>query len=254
MDWQTFSNNWGFNPATITTALLGLAVTYWVYIRPAKPRICYNVSSSVVTSETDPAYSTHIKVLYKDAEIPRATLSQVSIWNEGVQPIRRSDIAPKSPLCLTVPGGQHILQFAVTHMASHAMDASLHWEDEGSIRLDFEYIDAKQGIILDVLHTGTLRDLSVEGDLISAAGPIREPLPSQSISNRMFLAVMLVGVSCPLLVMYLVNSSTGPSWSPAIQMLSAAAFLIGTIGWLIIVVGFAMARSQARIKFGKPNH
>jgi hypothetical protein len=252
VDWQTITLNWGFNYAFWASVVIGLGLTYWTYTRPPKPRLHYHMRHSTIISASDPAYSAHIMVTYKGAEIPRATLSQVSIWNDGNLALRRADITAKKPLVLSVPPGQHILQCSVTYMANEAMDATLG-DGDASV-LSFEYIDAGQGLICDVLHTGSDSDLNFEGVLISASPPVQDTLPSQTLPNRLAIGILTAGVAGPLIVMKVLLSQPGPSWSPLVQVFSIAAFSIGAIGWMIGLFVLAMKRSEKRINFGKPHH
>lgn len=254
MDWQIVTSSWGFNYAFWASLFVAVALAYWTYTTLPKHRLAYNIRSSTVVDAADSAFTSSITVNYKGMEIPRATLSQVSIWNDGNQTIRRSDITPRKPLLLSVPGGQHILQISLTHMADEAMDAHLIPEDEGAIGVTFEYIDPRQGFIFDVLHTGTHKDIEFCGVLISAKSPVEQPLPSQNMSTRMFIAVMIVGLALPLSTGELVTNLSLEKWSAGAQMLAMLLLVIGTFAWLVIVVGYALKRGLTKVNFGKPLH
>lgn len=116
-------------------------------------------------------YSTKIsdlEVTYKDQRIENLSVSRIVIWNEGKETIDGKDIAQANPLRISTLDDVHILDAKViaTNNPSSQFDVL---DDEKVALLKFDYIDHKQGGVLQLVHTGNKStDLILEGDIKGA--------------------------------------------------------------------------------------
>ncbi|MBB3411415.1 hypothetical protein FHT87_005368 [Rhizobium sp. BK316] len=248
MDWQEFTTSWGFNYAFWAGIALTATLAYWTYTTLPRSRLAYHIRNSTVIDGASPEYSSSIKITYEGTEIPRATLSQVFVWNDGNQTIRRRDITPKSPLTLYVPGGQHILQIGVEAVAEEAIDVHLGHGDEAALDVAFEYMEPRQGFVCSILHTGTQEDLKFDGIIVSAGSPISSPLPAEHLSNRGFIFTVLSAAVVSITAGEMLRDYFS---GPLAFLIGTGALLVLTLGWTFLMMEIASRRGHARIKFGK---
>jgi hypothetical protein len=250
VDWQVF-DSWGFNAAFFVGLPLAIAGLYLGLKAIPRSNLSYFVQNMTVINETWSLISKEMKVTYDGLEVPRLTLSNAYIWNDGNQTIRRADITPKKPLAFRLPAGQHLLQYAVVSSSEDAMDAEIRIDDDGAAQLTFEYIDPGQGIKCVFLHSGSERDLSLSGVLMGASLPTYKRLPSDEFSTSLFTAVMIAGLSFPLGIMQLTTTVTKDSLSTGWSAALLFGGLVGSLAWMFMVVQGARRYSASKINFGK---
>lgn len=251
LDWQTFTSSWGFNYAFLASIIIALLLAYWTYSPREKWRLSYHIESSTIVDRTDGDFSDDLTVLYKTVPIPRATLARVYFWNSGNKTLRRTDIAPKSPLTLTVSGDQRILQASIRSMALPAVDAEIMSEDESAYSATFEFLEPTQGFLVELLHTGDTGDLVVDGILISAKEPVNELLPSKSVSVRSILSAVALGIGFPLTALHAATTYFKPTAdNPLFTGMSfAAAFIISCL-WMFALLYYVTNRGSKKANFG----
>jgi hypothetical protein len=161
-----FADAWG--PVGAVLAALAIvvgAVLAWWFARG--PRLVMQVSGSTLVSRP----SDHrISVLYRDKPVPRVTQSLVWIWREGRGTIRAGDIVPADPITLYVPNGDHVLDADVLAQSkdTNGVSVKVGTDDvDGRIGINFEYLDPRQGALIEVLHTAeSPTEISVSGTII----------------------------------------------------------------------------------------
>jgi hypothetical protein len=143
---------WG--PRGAILGLIGIViggVLAWWFARG--PRLVMQTSGATLVSTP----SDHrIRVLYNDEPVERVTQSLVWLWREGRGTIRKSDVVATDPITVRVPPGDRILDAAIlaeskpTNAVSIRVDAT---DPEAGAQLAFEYLDPRQGAVIEVLHT-----------------------------------------------------------------------------------------------------
>jgi hypothetical protein len=138
-------------------AVLGLlaiivgGVVAWWFARG--PRLVMQVSgSTLVSSPSD----NRIRVLYKDSPVPRVTQSLVWLWREGRGTIRGSDVVSDDPIMLKVPDGEHVLEATLLVESRPTNGVSVAPADGKpctAVLVGFNYLDPRQGAVIEVLHT-----------------------------------------------------------------------------------------------------
>jgi hypothetical protein len=137
-------------------AVLGLlaivvgGVVAWWFARG--PRLVMQVSgSTLVSSPTD----RRIKVLYEDSPVPRVTQSLVWLWREGRGTIRGSDVVSEDHHAEGARRGRVLEAALLTESRSTngVSVAPADGEPCAAVRVGFNYLDPRQGAVIEVLHT-----------------------------------------------------------------------------------------------------
>lgn len=155
-----------------------------------------------------------ISVQYKGVSIPRLTRSVLVIWNNGEKTIVKEDIAGRDPLRVSIGSDGKILAVSILKLSRAVNEVALSYlgSHEQDIGISFNFFDASDGLVLEILHTsevirpvfnGTLRGIP-KGmkDFGRVARPSLRGKGPFSISAKILawastlvgLAVMLTGV------------------------------------------------------------
>jgi len=149
---------WG--PLGAILGLIGIViggVLAWWFARG--PRLVVQTSGSTLVSTPS---DQRIRVLYNDEPVPRVTQSLVWLWREGRGTIKGSDVVTADPITINVPTGDRILDAALLAQSkpTNAVSIELVPDDpEAGARLAFEYLDPRQGAVIEVLHTAESPEL-----------------------------------------------------------------------------------------------
>ncbi|MCR6727602.1 hypothetical protein [Agrobacterium fabrum] len=252
MDWQTRMTDWGFNPAFWIGTFIGVVGLAMAWKMRSVSRMAYYCRHSSIIGEEQTKYTSDLHVTFKGREIERATLTQLYVWNDGNQTIRREDITKKKPLGFAVPGGQFLLRMTVAQMADEAMDVTFTDGDEASFNVEFEYIEPRQGFVCDILHTGKPEDFEFFGTLIKVREPVRKPLPIPKISAQFIFSTILLLVAYPLSSLEMIGILNLPGTGPVAYIIGRVVLVGGMIASLF--TAYIMIKSQfATVFFGGPS-
>ncbi len=104
-----------------------------------------------------------LKLLFDNKEIDSLSISKFTIWNSGNEVIQKADLVSERPLCIVSRDLEN----------SAILDASIvlqneptnHFEatvDSNKVEVGFDYADKKQGVVVQVVHSGSASDLYVD--------------------------------------------------------------------------------------------
>ncbi|WP_455913286.1 hypothetical protein [Pseudomonas syringae] len=142
-----------------------------------------------------------IVVQYNGVSIPRLSKTQVIIWNNGENTISGTDIVPKDPLRLQVGEDGKILSVSVLKTSRDVIDVKLlpiSIDHPNEAFITFDYLDAKDGVVIEILHTSTERKPYMKGTLrglpqgISNYGQFAQPKPQKKSKSKLFRAINVI--------------------------------------------------------------
>ena len=107
-----------------------------------------------------------LSLQYDGKSIDDLTITRFVIWNSGNKTIRMEDIARNVPLCIKAIEPASILDAEIIGESDEANGFNLSYVSSNEVRLNFEYIEPQDGIVLHVLHTGLQADLFVDCRII----------------------------------------------------------------------------------------
>ena len=151
---------------------LGAILTTIFYLRARKVgRISYEIIETTIVGTTDAAFSDHLKILFRDALVPRVTSTRVIIWNSANVTIRRADIAENDPLSLILGGDGRILVASIdkkTRIVNAA--GALVGSTNRDVSVSFDFIDPNDGFTVTVIHSEDKDSLGIKGTIIGLSG------------------------------------------------------------------------------------
>ena len=154
------------NLSTIV-GVIALAVAYVFYRKSRRSKEpCWSVRNNVLVE----GYSSKIHELdirFKSKQVENLSIARIAFWNQGAETIDRHDIETVNPLRIEANERIEILDVSVslTNSSSSQFETKLA-SDRKSARLGFDYLDKRQGAIVQAIHTGIKEsDIQIVGDI-----------------------------------------------------------------------------------------
>jgi hypothetical protein len=157
--------------------ILSILVTVYFAIRYSErkePRFISLNERKIAVSDDAPE---EIQISYKGEKVDQVTSTNVWFWNEGKRPIKLEDIANDQPLLVKLADPNkaiEILDVSVRKSSRDAINFKAKKEDASTVRLEFEFLDYRDGAVVEVQHTGTRgTSVNVSGVILGAPKGIR---------------------------------------------------------------------------------
>ena len=131
-----------------------------------------------------------VSLLFDGKEIEDLSVTKFVIWNSGNVDIRREDIASERPLMIHNIGSASILDANIIVETDSTNHFSVDIIDSDKIIIDFEYANKKDGIVVQVIHTGDWEDLAVDYK-IKGGEPIRNFVSDSLAKKILFYDIIL---------------------------------------------------------------
>jgi len=141
-------------------AAVAIAIGYIFYVLQAQrdaPSLAYQSSSvRVVTRSEEEVGGLDLDVRFKGTAVPRLTRTRLAIWNPRWAVVRGVDIAESDPLRIGFRGAE-ILDVRSVKQSREAI-LFVAEAREGTCFMEFDFLDRHDGVVLDLLHTGSDTD------------------------------------------------------------------------------------------------
>lgn len=146
----------------------------------SKKRLSFKSISFPIIRENTNSIS-NVNILYKGEPIPNLTITNFVIWNSSDKSIRENDIVPKSQLHFFVNNfDAKILDISIIKTNNPSNNTQIIPLGEEFI-FTFDYLNKKNGVVVQVIHTGQNDDIKFKGELIDGN------LKCEDLSNIPFL-------------------------------------------------------------------
>lgn len=145
-------NQW-MNLIFLLLALLSILTSIYLFLKSKKRKEpVYDKRSINVISD---AIKKHdgIEINYKGEKIENLTITKIAFWNDGNDTIDALDQAPTDKLSILIDEGFSILESEVLFQSNQSNNIQIA-HTENKIKIIFDYLDAKQGGIIKLIHTG----------------------------------------------------------------------------------------------------
>lgn len=103
-----------------------------------------------------------LSLLYEEQAIDDLTVTRYVIWNSGNEVLNRSDIVQVCPLQIVCDDDAQILDAQIIVQSDETNAFKILEKKDKCVKLEFDYANVDDGIILQVLHTGDVTDVNVE--------------------------------------------------------------------------------------------
>lgn len=114
-----------------------------------------------------------LNVVFNNIPVDNVTVTQIAIWNNGNKTIKREDIASLGLFTLRMTNNAKILNADIIHESDAIYCFKIDTINKNDLTIDFEYVDPKKGIVLQLIHTGSGNDIDVNCS-IKGGKPVRK--------------------------------------------------------------------------------
>lgn len=137
--------------------LLAILIAIFIYYKSIpRKKIFYAIESECLITNYKSIYG-RIKILHDDIEeVENLTVTKISLWNSGNIVINKNDIASKEPFEICFHSDINILETDIIYCSdfSNVIKIDKNYIKDNKIKIDFEFLDKKDGAIIQILHDG----------------------------------------------------------------------------------------------------
>lgn len=137
------------------------------------------------------ALPSEVEVLYSSKPVQRLTKLVVIFWNDGTSVLDKADVAESDPLKLKVDG--EVLSAQLLKQTKPVNQFRVRLDDTyiNIAHISFDYLDPKDGAVIEILHTAHEKYASFEGSIKGLAMGVRDlgvvsPRPYRRITFDFF--------------------------------------------------------------------
>lgn len=134
-----------------------------VFYRKGKERkeFSYSLRSRTLIRKKKAKFE-KLSILYGEKKIDDLCVSNFTIWNSGNKPLNASDMVASKELTITAIEDSRILDVEVIARSEKTNNFSVSHSDEHSAKILFDYVDAMEGVVVQIIHTGTNDSLGID--------------------------------------------------------------------------------------------
>lgn len=128
-----------------------------------KKEISYIVNSHEIVQAGENVIP-KFQVSYCGQPIQNLTISQFAIWNSGNKLLNSTDVVDTKPLSITSnEGGPDILDVSIIKCSEESNKFTVDKKSSHCAELRFDYMNRQDGIIVQILHTGSVENIFLTG-------------------------------------------------------------------------------------------
>ncbi len=174
-----------------------------------------------------------LTVKYNNKHIESLYATKIILWNEGKSSICSNDISINDPIKFNIGGKATILDYGIIGKSDDSIIPNLTVsEDVKSLIINFDHLNYKDGIAIQVLHTDNYDDFNVSGTLKCYKGKIIKSKNLFSLNSDFFRDFLLVIASISSIMTAIItslvddNMMTKKAGTPTIIVFATGIFLI----------------------------
>ena len=139
------------NPLPAMSVIFGLTSLVISLIRRRKNDRIYFIEKTFLIFYR-PKNVPKLKITYEDKEVETLSVSRILIFNDSERTIDKSDLKTIEPIKIHSENKIKIFETNVLHQSKKANNIRIRQTNDSSIELDFDYLDKKEGGIIEIIH------------------------------------------------------------------------------------------------------
>lgn len=145
--------------------LISIALAFWGIVQNVrKKQLLFYVETNSIVEIKDRAVE-NISIYYADERIENLLVSKIAIFNRGNITINFSDIPVAAPILIKVIGEDKIISSTVLYQSNDSSQFGVSSLNQSYIEVNFDYLESKDGAVIQMMHTGPVQIVSFSGKL-----------------------------------------------------------------------------------------
>lgn len=140
-------------------SIISIPLAIYFYFKSTDTKKIIYCTRSIKLIDNIPNDS-RLKLTFKDKEIKRVVLTKIAIWNGGSKSINHTDFSIKKPLKVCFKDPELVMETYLLYKDNYIEQLHLKKIQDGSVGIEFNYIDPGEGILLQILHEGDTENWS----------------------------------------------------------------------------------------------
>ena len=166
-----FNQGWVGSLIGLIGIVLGGLGIFSYKISKSIPKPAYQRNSFQLIGKEEDNLPDEVEVTFKGKPVNRLTKTKLIFWNAGTEVVEGSNIVGSDPVSILFPDGTNILSFKILKRTREVNNFCIkRIQDRNNVlRIDFDYLDPKDGAVVEILHdsenrypqiTGTIKGIS----------------------------------------------------------------------------------------------
>jgi hypothetical protein len=176
--------------------LIGLVAATVFYIRSRRThRLSYQRRDITLLGSEDSVFPDEVDIHFDGKSVPQVTSSMFVLWNRGNTTFRGTDIVERDPLRFRIEGTGSILKVRILRRTRSVNEASINNSaGGGDAGITFDFLDPRDGVLVEVLHSGNQSALELCGTLrglpsgLENLGSIMTPMKRRLLTRAVGVA------------------------------------------------------------------
>ena len=149
------------------TILAFIAVASFIYAiicqqkNKEKKEFSYCLKSNALIRKKKSKFE-KLSISYDGQSIEDLCISKFTLWNSGNKTLNKSDMVESKELTIHTKNNSEILDVDLIACSEETNKFSLRMIDKSNVKIFFDYADKKEGVVVQVIHTGTDDDLCID--------------------------------------------------------------------------------------------
>lgn len=162
---------------TTTFTIIGIPLSIYLYFKSKKDKLLkFEIKNNNIFKNFESIIE-NVKVTCEDKNISTLTITRILMWCDGKETIYNTDIATQMPLIIKSKEGKEILEAKIVSSNNQANNVHLEKLENNIYKINFEYLDYKDGFIIQVVHTGSSqKDIILSGKIKGMKGNIEKKI------------------------------------------------------------------------------
>lgn len=134
---------------------------YCQYTNKERREISYTKKTNVLVRSRKSQFE-KLLITYDTREIENLCISTFTLWNSGNRTISSQDIVKTKEISICLANNAKILDVEIIKVVETTNQFRIEKIDDSMVKIIFDYIDKKEGLVFQVMHTGSEEDLLID--------------------------------------------------------------------------------------------
>lgn len=148
--------------------IIGIVIALLLY-RASRigPRPAYQLRALRLIGKEKQALPEEVEIIFRGRSVPRLTMTHLILWNSGKATLDGKNIVVDDPLRLEFSERAEVLRVRVLRVTreSNKFTANINSGSPNEVTCSFDYLDAGDGAVIELLHTAEELYPKVEGTI-----------------------------------------------------------------------------------------